>query len=278
MDKKSKYSRLRLGEEAVNKYGDYMQIIAYRGSKDMDVMFEGDTIVTGVSYRQFKSGTLKNPNSVTKSDESDSDDDYETVFGVNSELIDSIFSPVKVLNEKDNTPTQQSKHKRTPVEIVGRPTKSETPNEKEQIEEKAESAPVEKAESAPVEAAEKSVKTPKTKTKSYKEKPTLPEYNKEQLIGLLDALLQSKVVNKVKEEHSEEISDTPDVPVEVKKDAVEMETVEVEPVHSPVKRAHSTSKVSQTIETKFTIGNDRNVKSVNVEIVNGELIVKVEVI
>ena len=53
----------RLGEVRVMNCGLKAKIIAYRGNKDMDVMFEDGTIRYNVSYRSFENGSLTNDKS-----------------------------------------------------------------------------------------------------------------------------------------------------------------------------------------------------------------------
>jgi len=52
----------RVGETNINTQGCKMTIIAYRGSRDIDIQFEDDIIMTKVCYSQFSSGKIKNRN------------------------------------------------------------------------------------------------------------------------------------------------------------------------------------------------------------------------
>lgn len=61
----NKMVKLRVGETRINKDGLEMEIIAYRGNKDIDVMFLCDgSVVEHVQYQQFSSGILAHPSSV----------------------------------------------------------------------------------------------------------------------------------------------------------------------------------------------------------------------
>lgn len=51
----------RLGETAINKYGQRMTIIAYRDSRDIDVKFDDNSIARNQRYGHFKDGTLMSP-------------------------------------------------------------------------------------------------------------------------------------------------------------------------------------------------------------------------
>lgn len=58
------YSKLedRTGEEGISNKGQKMKIIAYRNARDIDIMFEDNTIVLHKAYNSFKRGTISNPN------------------------------------------------------------------------------------------------------------------------------------------------------------------------------------------------------------------------
>ena len=51
----------KIGETNVAKNGMSIEIIAYRGDKDIDVKFENGTIVKGKTYLSFKRGTISLP-------------------------------------------------------------------------------------------------------------------------------------------------------------------------------------------------------------------------
>lgn len=51
----------RTGETGVANNGMKMVIIAYRGSKDVDIQFEDGSIHKGISYNAFKEGKVKSP-------------------------------------------------------------------------------------------------------------------------------------------------------------------------------------------------------------------------
>ena len=51
----------RTGETAVATNGQKMTIIAYRGTRDIDVRFEDGYIACNKSYGNFKKGKIKNP-------------------------------------------------------------------------------------------------------------------------------------------------------------------------------------------------------------------------
>ena len=52
----------RLGKRRRANNGQIMQIVEYRGSKDIDVEFEDGTIIKNVDYNRFLKGKLRNPN------------------------------------------------------------------------------------------------------------------------------------------------------------------------------------------------------------------------
>lgn len=52
----------RLNETIIAKNGQKMTIIRYRNCKDLDVRFEDGIVVTNKSYKDFKNGSIKNPN------------------------------------------------------------------------------------------------------------------------------------------------------------------------------------------------------------------------
>jgi hypothetical protein len=52
---------VRIGEVGTNNHGTKMQIIAYRGAKDIDVKFEDGYIKSNVAYSKFKDGKISNP-------------------------------------------------------------------------------------------------------------------------------------------------------------------------------------------------------------------------
>ena len=51
----------RIGEKTIANNGMEMQIIAYNGSRNIDVQFEDGTIVRGREYKCFRDGTIANP-------------------------------------------------------------------------------------------------------------------------------------------------------------------------------------------------------------------------
>ena len=51
-------SKSKVGECSVNRKGQRMWIKAYRGNKNIDVEFEDGTIRTGVTYQNFKNGSI----------------------------------------------------------------------------------------------------------------------------------------------------------------------------------------------------------------------------
>lgn len=53
----------RIGEVSVNNKNEKMVIIKYRDANDISIEFDDGTIVEKVSYRAFKLGQIKNPNS-----------------------------------------------------------------------------------------------------------------------------------------------------------------------------------------------------------------------
>lgn len=60
-----KAQKRHVGERNQNVCGLWMEIVAYRGSKDMDIRFDDGTIVTGKTYGSFKNGNIPNPNQPT---------------------------------------------------------------------------------------------------------------------------------------------------------------------------------------------------------------------
>ena len=59
--KKGTYASDRIGETARAGNGQMMKIIAYRGSNDIDVMFEDGTVVEHRIYHAFRNGQIANP-------------------------------------------------------------------------------------------------------------------------------------------------------------------------------------------------------------------------
>jgi len=59
----------RVGEQSINKLGESMSIIAYRGALDIDIQFKDGGIVSNTRYSDFLKGSIKNPY-------------YKSVFGV----------------------------------------------------------------------------------------------------------------------------------------------------------------------------------------------------
>ena len=51
----------RVGETKTNTKGQKMTIIAYRNSRDIDVLFEDNTVASHKCYREFKKGYIKKP-------------------------------------------------------------------------------------------------------------------------------------------------------------------------------------------------------------------------
>lgn len=58
----SKIQKERLKEQNINNQGLIMTIICYRKARDIDIMFEDNTIVKNKSYHNFKKGAIRNPN------------------------------------------------------------------------------------------------------------------------------------------------------------------------------------------------------------------------
>lgn len=56
-----RYAKQRLGQQIRNGNGELMTIIAYRGSKDVDVKFEDGTVVEHVLYQNFVKGYVEKP-------------------------------------------------------------------------------------------------------------------------------------------------------------------------------------------------------------------------
>lgn len=54
--------RTRIGEFGISKQGEKMEIIAYRRHDDMDVKFADGYIAKNITYRNFKTGEVGNPN------------------------------------------------------------------------------------------------------------------------------------------------------------------------------------------------------------------------
>ncbi len=52
----------QIGEVITAVNGQQMKIVARRSCRDIDVMFEDGTLVTGVEYSNFLKGNIKNPN------------------------------------------------------------------------------------------------------------------------------------------------------------------------------------------------------------------------
>jgi hypothetical protein len=57
----SNISYNRIGETVTAFNGQEMTIVQYRTYKDIDIMFEDQTIVCNQNYTQFKKGAIKNP-------------------------------------------------------------------------------------------------------------------------------------------------------------------------------------------------------------------------
>ena len=55
------FMKNRVGEKQMSKFGQMMEIVAYRGNADIDVKFEDGTIVKHRNYQNFKIGSIKNP-------------------------------------------------------------------------------------------------------------------------------------------------------------------------------------------------------------------------
>ena len=51
----------RTGEKGVSNEGYSMEIVAYRGFCDVDILIDGKHIVTGRTYNSFKKGEISNP-------------------------------------------------------------------------------------------------------------------------------------------------------------------------------------------------------------------------
>lgn len=58
MNKKNDF---RVGETTIAKNGMFMEIVAYRSAKEIDVKFEDGYIAKNKSYQSFKMGTIKHP-------------------------------------------------------------------------------------------------------------------------------------------------------------------------------------------------------------------------
>lgn len=56
----------RIGEVSTATNGQKMTIIAYHSYDNIDIRFEDNTIVTGKGYKEFKKGSILNPNAKTK--------------------------------------------------------------------------------------------------------------------------------------------------------------------------------------------------------------------
>lgn len=56
-----RYAKQRLGQQVRAGNGELMTIIAYRGSKDVDVQFEDGTVVEHVLYQNFVKGYVEKP-------------------------------------------------------------------------------------------------------------------------------------------------------------------------------------------------------------------------
>ena len=61
LKKRIRYAKQRLGQQVRNGNGELMTIIAYRGSKDVDVQFEDGTVVEHVLYQNFVKGYVEKP-------------------------------------------------------------------------------------------------------------------------------------------------------------------------------------------------------------------------
>jgi hypothetical protein len=53
---------LRVGETVTSTRGQTITLLAYRKHNDVDVEFEDGTVLTNRTYKEFKSGNIKNPN------------------------------------------------------------------------------------------------------------------------------------------------------------------------------------------------------------------------
>ena len=56
-----RYAKQRLGQQVQNGNGELMTIVAYRGSKDVDVQFEDGTMMEHVLYQNFVKGYVEKP-------------------------------------------------------------------------------------------------------------------------------------------------------------------------------------------------------------------------
>ena len=59
--------KARIGEKAKALNGQEMEIIAYRGSDDLDIRFEDGTVITNKDYYAFQKGEIGNPNWIINS-------------------------------------------------------------------------------------------------------------------------------------------------------------------------------------------------------------------
>lgn len=55
-----------VGETNIMKGGMLATILVYRNARNIDVIFEDDTIVTGKTYQAFKNGLIRNPKQLHK--------------------------------------------------------------------------------------------------------------------------------------------------------------------------------------------------------------------
>lgn len=59
--KRTDIANSRIGETAMSREGYSMEIVAYRGSDDIDVLVDNKTVVTHKAYGNFKRGQIGNP-------------------------------------------------------------------------------------------------------------------------------------------------------------------------------------------------------------------------
>lgn len=63
---KTKESVIRLGETSLSSKGELMTLEVWRGSSDIDIRFEDNTLVCNKTYANFKAGLITNPNFSSK--------------------------------------------------------------------------------------------------------------------------------------------------------------------------------------------------------------------
>lgn len=80
----------RTGEVSIATNGMKMQIIAYRGTYDIDIMFEDGVIVYNKRYDKFKNGTIAHPNisSFVKSKSEKIGQTFKLSNGDTAEIVD----------------------------------------------------------------------------------------------------------------------------------------------------------------------------------------------